>query len=186
MIKKSNYQTSALVLLVLLSSPRKPRPLSHSLAQAGLYTSLCCCHCCVVTKLCLTLCNPMECSPLHSSVHGISQARILQWVAISSSRGSSQSRDHWPPALAHRFFAVEPPGKPICHFTLLCWNFPCLWDFCTYKIYQFVFLLLIVNLIIRPAEGPLKGRGKSFLPSTFNPYILETWQTKSICVQLHF
>ena len=38
---------------------------------------------------CLTLCNPMSCSPLVSSVHGISQARILEWVAISSSRGPS-------------------------------------------------------------------------------------------------
>ena len=40
-------------------------------------------------QLCLTLCDPMDCSPLGSSVHGILQARILQWVAISSSRGSS-------------------------------------------------------------------------------------------------
>ena len=36
-----------------------------------------------------TLCDPMDCSPPSSSVHGISQARILEWVAISFSRGSS-------------------------------------------------------------------------------------------------
>ena len=42
---------------------------------------------------CLTLCNPMDCSPPGSSVHGIFQARILQWVAIPSSRGSAQPRD---------------------------------------------------------------------------------------------
>ena len=42
---------------------------------------------------CPTLCNPMDCSPLGSSVHGILQARILEWVAISSSRGSSRPRD---------------------------------------------------------------------------------------------
>ena len=41
---------------------------------------------------CLTLCNAMDCSP-PDSVHGILQARILEWVAISSSRGSSQPRD---------------------------------------------------------------------------------------------
>ena len=41
----------------------------------------------------LTLCNPRDCSPLGSSVHGILQTRVLEWVAISSSRGSSQSRD---------------------------------------------------------------------------------------------
>ena len=40
-----------------------------------------------------TLCKSMDCSPLGSSVHGIFQARILEWVAISSSRGSSQPRD---------------------------------------------------------------------------------------------
>ena len=38
----------------------------------------------LVTKLCLTLCDPMDCSPPRSSVHGILQARILQWLAIPS------------------------------------------------------------------------------------------------------
>ena len=45
------------------------------------------CCCCLVTKLCMTLCNFMDCSRPGSSVHGISQARILEWVAISFSRG---------------------------------------------------------------------------------------------------
>ena len=40
----------------------------------------------VITQLCLTLCDPMDCSPPGSSVHGIHQARILEWVAISFSR----------------------------------------------------------------------------------------------------
>ena len=39
--------------------------------------------CCLVAQLCLTLCNPMACRPPGSSVHGISQARIMEWVAIS-------------------------------------------------------------------------------------------------------
>ena len=42
---------------------------------------------------CLTLCDPMECSPPDSSVHGILQARILKWIAVSSSRGSSRPTD---------------------------------------------------------------------------------------------
>ena len=42
---------------------------------------------------CPILCDPMDCSPPGSSVHGILQARILEWVAMSSSRGSSQIRD---------------------------------------------------------------------------------------------
>ena len=45
------------------------------------------------TELCLTLFDPMNCSPVGSSVHGIFPARKLEWVAISSSRGSSRPRD---------------------------------------------------------------------------------------------
>ena len=43
----------------------------------------------LVPQLCPTLCDPMDCSPSSSSVHGILQARILEWVAIHFSRGSS-------------------------------------------------------------------------------------------------
>ena len=42
---------------------------------------------------CLTLCNPMDCSPPDPSAHGILQVRILQWVAMPSSRGSSEPGD---------------------------------------------------------------------------------------------
>ena len=47
----------------------------------------------LVAQLCQTLYDPMDCRPPGSSVHGILQARTLEWVAISFSRGSSQSRD---------------------------------------------------------------------------------------------
>jgi len=53
-------------------------------------------HACMCAKslhLCLTLCNSLDCSPPGSSVHGILQARILEWVPMPSSRGSSQPRD---------------------------------------------------------------------------------------------
>ena len=59
-------------------------------------------------------CDPTDCSKPGSSVHGILQARILDWVAISYSGGSSQPRG-WTcvsPALAGRFFSTEPSGKP--------------------------------------------------------------------------
>ena len=46
-----------------------------------------------VVQSCPTLCNPVDCSPPGSSFHGIFQARILEWVAISFSRGSSWPRD---------------------------------------------------------------------------------------------
>ena len=48
---------------------------------------------CVCAQSCLTLCDPMDCSLPGSPVHGIFQATILEYVAISSSRGSSQPRD---------------------------------------------------------------------------------------------
>ena len=51
-----------------------------------------CCFCLVAQSYSI-LCDPRDCSPPDSSVHGISQARILEWVAISFSRGSSQTRD---------------------------------------------------------------------------------------------
>ena len=47
----------------------------------------------LVTQSCCTLCDPMDCSPPGSSVHGILQAKILEWVAISFSRASSPPRD---------------------------------------------------------------------------------------------
>ena len=50
----------------------------------------CCCY--VVTLSFLTLCNPVDCSPPGSSAYGILQARILEWIAISFSRGSSRTR----------------------------------------------------------------------------------------------
>ena len=46
-----------------------------------------------VAQLCPTLCDPMDCSPTESSVRGILQARILEWIAIPFSRGSSRLRD---------------------------------------------------------------------------------------------
>ena len=61
----------------------------------------------LVTQSCPTLCDPMDCSPPGSSVHGILQARILEWVAMSFSRGSSQPRDWtWVSCTAGRFFTI--------------------------------------------------------------------------------
>ena len=58
-----------------------------------------------VTQLCPTFCDPMDCSQPGSSVNGILQARILQWVGISFSRGSSQPRDQTQVScIAGRFF----------------------------------------------------------------------------------
>ena len=74
--------------------------------------------CCLVTKSCLTLCNPMDCSPPGSSVHRTSKARILEWVTISFSRVFSSFRDRthlfcigrW--VLYHWATREPPPRRP--------------------------------------------------------------------------
>ena len=68
---------------------------------------------CLVTQSCLTLCGPMDCSPPGSSVHGILQARILEWVAIPFSREPSRPRDGSRLSrIAGRFFTWVEPREP--------------------------------------------------------------------------
>ena len=67
-----------------------------------------------VTQLCPTLCDPMDCSIPGSSVHGIFQARILEWVAISFFRGSSWPRDWtWVSHVAGRCFTIWATGEAL-------------------------------------------------------------------------
>ena len=71
---------------------------------------------CSDAQSCVTFCNPADCSRPGSSVHEILQARTLQQVAISSSRGASQHRK-WThtsciSCIGGRFFTTEPPEKP--------------------------------------------------------------------------
>ena len=67
----------------------------------------------LVTQLCLILCDPMDCSLPSSSVHRILQARKLEWVAFSSSRGSlDPGIKPRSPALWANSLLSEPPGKP--------------------------------------------------------------------------
>ena len=68
---------------------------------------------------CSTLCNPLDCSPPASSVHGISQARILEWAAISSSRGIFPTQG-LNPCLLH----WQAGSLPLCHQGIpgLCTN----------------------------------------------------------------
>ena len=76
---------------------------------------------------CPTLCEPMDYSPPGSSVPGILQERILEWVAIPFPRGSSGPRDQtWVSCvccIAGRFFTAEPPGKPIWYIVVcISWS----------------------------------------------------------------
>ena len=108
---------------------------------------------CLHTKslqLCLTLCDPMDCSPPGSCVHGILQARILEWVAVPSSRGPSQPRDQaWISRTAGDSLPLSHWGRPVTSWlvwkgtlqasrpsrlgSLTSWQgrCPCACDFCT-------------------------------------------------------
>ena len=68
--------------------------------------------CVLVVQKCPTLCHPMDCSPPGPSVHGILQARILEWVVIPSSRRSFQPRGQTHVShIAGRFFTVWATGE---------------------------------------------------------------------------
>ena len=71
-------------------------------------------RCCLITKSCLTLCDPKDYSLPGSSVHEISQARILEWVAISFSRGIFPTQG-WNPGLLHcrqTLYRLSHQGSP--------------------------------------------------------------------------
>ena len=92
--------------------------------KAWSYVSVCVCvlsvcvhaqcvhvHARSVAQSCLALCNPLDCSLPGSSVHGIFQARILEWVAISFYRGYSQPRDRtWLSGTAGRLYCLSHHG----------------------------------------------------------------------------
>ena len=108
------------------------------------HTTLLCltCYCCAKSlQSCMTLCDAMDHSPLGSSVHGILQASILEWVAMTSSRGSSPPRDRTHSSCMDRWIPYHwALGKPIAlsastpkgsdphrghHWPLWRWAGPC-------------------------------------------------------------
>ena len=79
-----------------------------------------CKDCCLLLSHVWLFCDLMDCSPPSPTVLGIFQARILEWVAISFTRGSSQLRD-WTciSCLEGKFFTTEPLGSPECKDRIL-------------------------------------------------------------------
>ena len=71
-----------------MGTQAQPQAEDHALRVAGTPVRVC-----WVAQSCPTLCNPTDHSPPGPSAHGVSQARILEWLSISLSRGSSQPRD---------------------------------------------------------------------------------------------
>ena len=89
-----------------------------------------CVSACSVAQSCLTLCDPMDCSPPGSSVHGIFQARIPKQVATTSSRVSSRIRDQicvsWVSCIGrwilYHYATWEAPLRAIVSQTVFCWE----------------------------------------------------------------
>ena len=131
----------------------------------------------LVAQLCLTHCDPMNCNPPGSSVHGISQARILEWVDISFSRGSFPDPGIKPrsPALQALSLLFEPLGKYGLllaswgsHVALVVKNPPAnagdIWD---------------ASLIPRSGRSPGRGHGSILQYSCLeNPMDREAWQAR--------
>ena len=88
-IKVAKVRKKRLILRILMETMQRPWKCLRKCSYLA-YSSL---PRCSVAHSCLTLCDPRDCSQRCVFVHGISQARILEWIAISSSRGSSQPRD---------------------------------------------------------------------------------------------
>ena len=129
------------------------------------FIALLCClifyRCCLVTQLCPTLCNPMDCSPPGSSAHGIFQARIPEWVAIFFSRRSSWSRAQiCVPCIAGGFFTAKPTEKPLIfyYFALICKQMLCfkLFSACWLSKFASESLKIFLNLIAH-TEGKVTG-----------------------------
>ena len=84
------------------------------------------CMCIHLLQLCTTLCNPVDCTPPGSSVLGILQARILEWVAMPSSRGYSHPKDRTSVCLLQRWVLYHSlchlGGNPTDHINEFLWK----------------------------------------------------------------
>ena len=123
---KTNMQVTGLFDLRARPLPSSAKYISQApLPLAGWFLPLCVCVCvctcvcaraCSVTQSCPTLCNSMDCSPPGSSVHRISPARRLKWVAVSFSTGSFGPRD-WTrvscvSCIGRWILSLHPLGSP--------------------------------------------------------------------------
>ena len=105
------------------------------------YYSLACVHA-KSLQLCPVLCNPMECNPPGFSIYGILQARILEWVAVPSSRGFSPSRNQsWASSVScigswvlDHWCSLRSPYSLADH------------DYFSYKFHSLNFLILTISL----------------------------------------
>ena len=88
--------------------------------EKAYYFCVCVCVCVCVSQSCPTLCDPMECSPPGSSVHGILQARKLEWEPfLSPGALPDPGIEPGSPVLQADSLPSEPPGKPLLFLVLV-------------------------------------------------------------------
>ena len=122
---------------------------------------VCVCACVKSLQSCLPLCDPMNCNPPGSSLHGILQARILEWIAMPSSRGSSGPRDQtWVSSLQHwqvGSLLLAPHGKST---QMLYSSFNCSGPEDYLDILQWVNEWMIKQIVEEPYCGILLSKNK--------------------------
>ena len=128
-----------------------------------------------VLQLCLTLCDPMDCNLPGSSVQGICQVGILEWVAISLSGGSSWSRDQTQVScITGRFFTnwatrearhgLQKSSAVLYFIFSLCWMFLLLLVWCSSTCFLLLLPLLwcqIQSITVRPISRTFSPRFSS-------------------------
>ena len=141
---------------------------------------------CLVAQSYLTLCNPLDCSPPGSSVHGIFQTRILEWVVISFSRGSSWPRDKTcVSCIADRFFTGWAIRKALTFLTVCNWVLSGKSMKETSRSYQFS-LGLDWKIVSFFAASRFKGREKSPPDGRNDKNIQPSWINQHFWDQLFY
>ena len=97
----------------------------------------------LVAQSCPTLCDPMDYSSPGSSVHGVFQARILKWIAISFSKGSSRPRNQTWVSVS---LLSEPPGKLALSLSL---SLSLSIYICMYVFYVYMYVCIMITLKIQ-------------------------------------
>ena len=124
-----------------------------------------------VAQSCLTLCDPVDCNLLGFSVHGILQARILEWIAISFSRGSSWPKDQTPVSrIGGRCFNLWATREGF--LISPCYS----WELCIQMDIAFIISLPLAShlhfssFILWNTDGDLTRVGKYILPCKLSHY----------------
>ena len=104
---------------------------------------VCVCVCVLVAQSCLTVCNAMDYSPTSSSVHGILQSRILEWVAVPFSRGSSRPRDQTWIWQIYSLLSEPMYSLLYSHAPAWCVCLPLLYFYLSLLFFTWVFLLCV-------------------------------------------